>query len=111
VTERLATELFVQAHIRQCFSRGLTATVAHRGDAWGGAIILKLNLLGPGCRVLTQTRDTEGEMAWLQVQGGALLSETEADAYIERQVQRDPDLWVLEIEDRNGHNPFPGRLL
>ena len=111
MSERLSTELFVQGHIRQCFARGLTAVVAHKGDAWGGAILLKLNLLGPGCKLLTQTRDQEGEIAWLPVQTGALLSEAEADAYIARSTQRDPDLWVVEIEDRTGHNPFPGRIL
>ncbi len=97
--------------MRQCFARGLTAIVVHKGDAWGGAVIVKLNLLGPGCKLLTQTRDPEGEIAWLQVQGGATLSEADADSYIQRQVQRDPDLWVVEIEDRAGVNPFPGKLL
>lgn len=111
MSDRLSTELFVQAHIRQCFARGLTAIVAHKGDAWGGAMLIKLNLLGPGCKLLTQTRDLDGEIAWLQVQGGMLLSESDADAYIARQVQRDPDMWVVEIEDRAGKNPFPGKLL
>jgi len=111
VSDRLSTELFVQGHVRQCFSLGLTAVVAHKGDAWGGAILVKLNLLGPGCKLLTQTRDEDGEIAWLPVQAGALLSEAEADAYIARSVQRDPDLWVVEIEDRTGRNPFPGKIL
>jgi hypothetical protein len=111
LNDRLSTELYVQAHIRQCFVRGLTAVVAHRGDAWGGAILVKLNLLGPGCRLLNQTRDVDGEIAWLPVQGGALMSEADADAYIAKAVQRDPDLWVVEIEDRAGINPFPGKIL
>ena len=111
MSDGLSTELFVQGHVRLCFSLGLTAVGAHKGDAWGGAILVKLNLLGPGCRLLTQTRDEDGEIAWLPVQGGALLTEVEADAYIARSVQRDPDLWVVEIEDRAGRNPFPGKIL
>lgn len=111
MTDRLSTELYVKAHLRQCFAKGLTAIVAHKGDDWGGAILLKLNLLGPGCRLLTQTRDPDGEIAWLTVQGGALLSEADADAYVARQVDRDPDLWVVEIEDKAGVNPFPGKVL
>lgn len=111
MTDRLSTELYVQAHVRQCFAQGLTAVVAHKGDAWGGAILIKLNLLGPGCKLLTQTRDTDGEIAWLPVQAGTFLTEMDADAYIARSVQRDPDLWVVEIEDRTGRNPFPGKIL
>ena len=110
MSDGLSTELFVHGHVRLCFSLGLTAVVAHKGDAWGGAILVKLNLLGPGCRLLTQTRDEDGEIAWLPVQGGALLTEVEADAYIARSVQRDPDLWVVEIEDREGRHLFQGRV-
>ena len=39
------------------------------------------------------------------------VTETEADAYIARQVQRDPDVWVLEIEDRKGEYRLDGRVV
>ncbi len=35
----------------------------------------------------------------------------EADAYVARAVDRDPDLWVIEIEHREGWHPFDGRVL
>ena len=108
---RIATELWVMAHIRRCNAQGIMATVVKRGDDWGGAVIVKLNLLGPGFRVMTQSRDADGNLAWLQAKDGAVLSETEADDYIARQTSRDPDLWVIEIEDRDGKIPFAGKLL
>jgi hypothetical protein len=108
---RIATELWVMAHIRRCITQGIVATVVKRGDDWGGAVVIKLNLLGPGCRVLTQSRDIDGDIAWLQAKDGAILSDAEADEYIARQTARDPDLWVLEIEDRDGRIPFSGKLL
>ena len=108
---RIATELWVMAHIRRCHAQGIMATVVKRGDDWGGAVIVKLNLLGPGFRVLTQSRDIEGNIAWLQAKEGAVLNETDADDYIARQTARDPDLWVIEIEDRSGKLPFDGKLL
>jgi hypothetical protein len=108
---RIATELWVMAHIRRCTTQGIVATVVKHGDDWGGAVVIKLNLLGPGCRVLTQSRDIDGNIAWLQAKDGAVLTEAEADEYIARQTARDPDLWVLEIEDRDGRIPFDGKLL
>ena len=64
-----------------------------------------------GFKLLSQTRDTDGKVAWLAVQQGALMSEEETGIYIERQVKRDPDLWVVEIEDKKGRNPFEGKLV
>ena len=108
---RIATELWVMAHIRQCHAKGIMATVVKRGDDWGGAVVIKLNLIGPGFRVLTQSRDIDGNIAWLQAKEGAVITEADADDYIARQTQRDPALWVIEIEDRTGKIPFEGKLL
>jgi hypothetical protein len=108
---RLSTELWVQAHMRRCNAEGLFAAVLRKGDQWGGAVIVKLNLLDGTFKVLSQTRDMDGRVAWLAAQQGALLTEVDAGAYIDRQVKRDPDLWVIEIEDKQGRNPFEGKVL
>jgi hypothetical protein len=108
---RLSTELWVQAHLRRCNAEGIFSAVLHKGDLWGGAVIVKLNLLDGTFKVLSQTRDMEGRVAWLAAQQGALLSEQDASAYIERQLKRDPDLWVIEVEDKQGRNPFEGKIV
>ena len=108
---RLSTELWVHAHLRRCNAEGLFAAVLRKGDQWGGAVIVKLNLLDGTFKVLTQTRDMDGSVAWLAAQQGALLAEADATSYIERQVKRDPDLWVVEVEDKQGRNPFEGKVL
>lgn len=108
---RMPTDLWVKAHLRRCHAEGIPATVAHRGERMGGMVLLKLNRLEAGCRVLNQTRDLEGRTAWLPALDGRLVAEPEANAYIERALKRDPDLWVIEIEDRDGRHPFEGKEL
>ena len=109
--DRIPTDLWVKAHLRRCSVEGVAAVVARRGERTGGLVLLKLNQLEAGVRVLSQTRDLDGRLGWLAAQSGALLPEADADAYIERAVHRDPDLWVVEIEHKEGWHPFEGKVL
>ena len=108
---RLPAEVWIKAHIRRCIAENIPAVVVHRGEKNSGMLILKINQLEAGVRVLSQTRDLDGLLAWMPALGGKLVPDTEADAYIERAVQRDPDAWVVEIETRDGSHPFEGKVL
>ena len=103
---RLKSKISVMAAIRTSQGRGLFATVARKGDEDAGAILVKQNLMGRGFRVLTQVRSIEGKLGWGIGTGEEPVEETVADAYIARQVDRDGDIWVVEIEDKDGRNPF-----
>lgn len=108
---RLKTNIVVAAALRSASIRAIPMVVARRGDGDAGTILVKLNQLDLGCTVLTQTRTPQGQLAWLKATGAAPVDETAADAYIARQVKRDPDLWVVEIEDRVGRSLFDGPIL
>jgi GMP synthase (glutamine-hydrolysing) len=112
VTEaRLKTGIWVQACVRRGDSAGITVTVVRKGDADGGAVLIKLNQRELGCTVLTETRDKDGVRAWMRGTGAAPVAESEADAYIARHRQRDPDLWVVEVDDRAGRLPFDATII
>jgi hypothetical protein len=109
--ERLPTELWVQAHLRQLSAAATPAALVRRGEPERGTVLLKLNLLESGCRILTQARDLDGRLGWLAALAGNLVPEAEADAYIARAVERDPDLWVIEIEDRHARYAPDGKVV
>ncbi|HWK47258.1 MAG TPA: DUF1491 family protein [Stellaceae bacterium] len=108
---RLATELRVKAAIRQGMVDGIDVMLVRRGEATAGALLVKLNRLNGAVTVLTEARDAKGERGWLAGTGREPVDEAAADAYIARHVGRDPDLWVVEVEDRQGRHPFGGRLI
>ena len=105
-TGRLPTELWLMAGLRRCSADGIPATVVRRGEKQSGTVILKINRLDSGCQILTQARDLDGELTWFPALDGALVEESEADAYLERTAKRDPDVWIVEIEHREGWHPF-----
>ncbi|MGE0747049.1 MAG: DUF1491 family protein [Rhodospirillales bacterium] len=99
---RVVTSLWVAAQVRLCDINLVPVAVRRRGDADAGSVILKLDRLDGTAVVLAQTRDGDGAPAWLRATGPAPVPDADAEAYIERAIRRDPDVWVVEIEDRGG---------
>jgi GMP synthase (glutamine-hydrolysing) len=108
---RLRSALWIAACVRRASVEATAVTIMRKGDPESGAILVKLNRFSAGCTVLVETRDAAGARVWYQGTGEAPVSETEADLYIERSGRRDPDLWVVEIEDRTGRLPFDARIV
>jgi hypothetical protein len=98
VEARLKTTIQIKALIRRCDLATIGVAVTARGDPDAGAILVKLCGRDASASVLAQTRRADGTLGWLRATGAALVAESDADAYIARQRQRDPDLWVVEIE-------------
>jgi hypothetical protein len=109
--DRLPADVWVHAQLRRWNSEGFPAVLLRRGDAHGGAIILKIVAADETCRILTQTRDSDGNPAWMQALQGQAANPADAEAYVGRALQRDPDLWVIEIEDRRGLWSLDGKVL
>jgi hypothetical protein len=108
---RLKTEIWVQACVRRGNADGIAVTVIHKGDPARGSVIVKLNRFAQGCIVLAETRDEEGGRAWIRGTGPEPVAEQAADEYVTRNRRYDPDLWVIEVEDRDGRLPFDGKIL
>ena len=54
-----------------------------------------------GVSVFARSYDVTGARVWTGIAEGA---EAEVDAALERQRRFDPDLWIVEVEDREGRS-------
>lgn len=104
--DRLPTHVWVDAHLRRCSVEAVPAVVVHRGEKMGGTVMLKVYQPGTGCRLLSQMRDLDGKLSWYPAHKEELIDEAQADERIRRAVARDPDLWVIEMETRDGAIPL-----
>ena len=99
----LSSDLWVGALIRRAEIEGAHAVVVNKGDARAGAVIDKAYDPPPRtARPYADAFGPEGERQWSQP--GTPHREAKLDAYIARQRQYDPDLWIVEIEDRQGRH-------
>lgn len=109
IEPRLPVHLWIDAQLSPLNARGIYYYIHQRGEKNTGTILLKLNGLDGQCRLLTQQRDLDGHLGWMSACREENIEEPKADEYIKRAILRDPDLWVIEIEDRDMQNPFEGK--
>ncbi|MCI5097976.1 MAG: DUF1491 family protein [Rhodobacteraceae bacterium] len=99
---RLTAEFWVQAYIARLRLFDIPAFVTARGDSTAGAVIVKLNTLDGQATARHRSYDLmSGNRAWVVLTDGP---EADVDASIRKQQDFDPDLWVIEVEDRAGRH-------
>lgn len=99
---RLTTEFWVKAYLARLRLADIPAYVVAHGDDTGGAVLVKLATLDGKARLFQRSFDLmTGERAWIVLTEG---EEADVDGSIRRQRDMDPDLWVIELEDRAGRH-------
>lgn len=97
---RLTADLWVSAYLARLRLADIAVFVTARGDATAGAVIVKSATLDGRARAFQRSFELmTGARAWVVLAEGA---EVEVDALLARQRSRDPDLWLIEVEDRQG---------
>jgi hypothetical protein len=100
VPPRLTADFWVRAYLARLAQANIPAFVVAHGDDTAGAVLVKLSTLDGQAKAQHRAFDPmTGARHWFTLAEGA---ETDVDAAIARERGRDPDLWVIEIEDREG---------
>lgn len=106
---RLKAEIWVKALIRRAQSGGAQAALVKRGDRDGGSMLVRVNLLDGRSLLFSPMTDMNDERVW-HARGGAALPNAEIEAQIARDVARDPDVWLVEIEDKQARHFIEERV-
>lgn len=109
--DRLKAKLWLDAQIRLCEIQGMFAMVVQKGDIDSGSILIKHNRFSNGCAVYVPVTTLEGTRGWMHGLKEGYGPEREADEFVRRQMSRDPDLWVLEIEDQKNQYELDAPLV
>lgn len=105
---RLRSDIWVKAYLRTCSVNGANAVVARHGDDDAGAIYIKIVKLdrtaiayGPAPAGLDGAAI---DRRWIRLTRSSEAPERDVDHMLMREAEFDPDLWIIEVEDRNGRS-------
>lgn len=100
MSARLTADFWVRAYLARLQAAHVPAYVTAKGDPTAGAVLVKLATLDGRARLFQRSFDPgTGARVWVPLAEGA---EDEVDATVRRQRRTDPDLWVIEVESREG---------
>lgn len=107
---RLKSAIWVAAYIRRCNIEGAYAVVRHRGADEAGAIFVKISRLDGTAALFAPAPQTAFDSAWpaehlfASVLPAVFAADADIEARIARETKFDPDLWLVEVEDRAGRH-------
>ena len=97
----IAAHIWVSALLRRASGAGAFATIVHRGDEDRGDVLVKVMRGRDEARLYAPAFNPEGPSEFERL---AAEDEPGVDALIARRRASDRDLWVIEIEDREGRH-------
>ena len=99
---KLTADIWVSAYLTRLRLIEIPAFVVQRGDSTAGAVLIKLNTLdGLACCYQRSFDLMTGDRKWMVLVEG---EEHAVDVSITKQCSFDPDLWVIEVEDKQGRH-------
>jgi hypothetical protein len=107
---RLRSDFYVAALMRRAEVAGAMAMLRRRGAAEAGAVFVKIDrldgraaLLGPAPQ--SETLPEGVDRLFARLHRDEWVAPFEAEARMKKEIAFDSDLWLVEIEDRDGR-PF-----
>lgn len=103
--DELKTDFWASALLRRVHGGGASGAIVRKGDPDAGAVLVKVATLDGRARLYGPARNGAGERIWLDLSAGVLGdAEPEVDTYAKKRAEGDPDIWVIEIEDKHGRH-------
>ena len=107
---RLKSAIWVAAYIRRCHLEGAFAVVRRRGAEEAGAVFVKISRLDGTADLYGPAPQTAFEDArpadrfFSACFKSQPVTEADVEAYLNRELRFDPDVWIIEVEDRSGRH-------
>ncbi len=106
---RLKSSIWVAGYLRRCQGEGIFGAVRRRGAEEAGAVFVKVALMDGNAMLFVPAPQTAYddsrpvERVFVQSPQQA-VDEATVEARLAKEINFDPDVWIVEIEDRAGRH-------
>jgi hypothetical protein len=107
---RLKSALWVAAYLRRCQVECVFGVVRRRGAEEAGAVFVRISrldgtsdLYGPAPQSAVET-GLGADRSFTPSFATQPVPDANVEAYLAREVKFDSDVWIVEVEDRDGRN-------
>lgn len=106
---RLKSSIWVAGYLRRCQGAGMFGAVRRRGAEEAGAVFVKVALMDGTATLFVPAPQTAYddsrpvERVFIQSPPKA-VDEQLVEARLAKEISFDPDVWIVEIEDREGRH-------
>jgi hypothetical protein len=108
---RLKSSIWIAAYVRRCHIEGAFAAVRRHGADEAGAVYIKLNrldgtgtLFGPAPQSVFDEAHPADRIFTAILGREAPEPEAAIEERLLREIGYDPDIWIVEVEDRAARN-------
>ena len=98
------SEFIVTAFIKETRKRFLDTYLIRRGDSFSGEIFLKLNNLSGLSKIYTYKK-TKKNNPWEIYSSGNWEEDEQIENKLNKILNIDQDIWIIELEDEKGNSP------
>ncbi|MEE9453428.1 MAG: DUF1491 family protein [Paracoccaceae bacterium] len=101
MSPRLTSEFWVKAYMARLRTMDIPAFITTKGDTTAGAVLIKINTLNGQAQAFQRSYDASGKRIWISLSDGP---DCEVEAALNKQRSFDPDIWIIEVEDKQGRS-------
>jgi hypothetical protein len=106
---RLKSNIWVAAYLRRCQVNGVFGAVRRRGAEEAGAVFVKIALLDGNASLFTPAPQTAYDDSHpvervFSSSFAQPVSEQIVEERLAKEIRFDPDVWIIEIEDKAGRH-------
>lgn len=101
----IVTKLWVDALVRRVNLSGAYSTVERIGDETRGDVLIKTRRPNGDVSLIGRAFSPDDEMVFQYIRPeNHIMTEQEASEYLKKRISYDADIWIIEIEDKEGRH-------